>query len=234
MQAQGLKRDDEAWLNMPSLLMSAHELKAPLVLIRQLALQLEEGMDHQSVERIRLTSERSLRLVEALTRSARLEDSLFATEPVSVDVFYGEVVDELRPLAAALGQDIAIKLPRRALTVVANPILLRTIIFGLCDNALTHNRSDDSIVLTAKRQGGRIELGVRDFGQSTASLKQLSHQLGRTLSPLSGRPRSSGLGLMIAQRFAQQMEAELGLKRHRQAGATFSLAIPESKQLSLI
>ena len=220
--------------DMPSLLMAAHELKAPLVLIRQLALQLEEGSDPDAIERIRLTSERSLRLVESLTRSARLEDSLFATEPISVATLYDDVADELYPLAKALDQTIEIDLPRRPMSIVANPMLVRTILLGLCDNALTHNSLAGPVRLVARRRADKVELGVRDFGPTTDSLRQISRRLGEAVTPIDGRPRSSGLGLMIANQFARHMDAELVLTRHRSVGATFALAIPESKQLSLL
>lgn len=219
---------------VPSLLMAAHEIKAPLVLIRQLSLQLEEDIQSEHVERIKLTAERSLRLVESLTKVSRLEDGLFATEPIAIKVIYDEVAHELHPLARALGQDIVIDVPNRSLVAVANPMLLRSILLGLCDNALTHNQTSQPVILRAQRRGERIKLGVRDHGPATDSLKYIRRHLGKTMMPLSSRPRSSGLGLMIAGKFAKSMNAELSLVRHRQAGATFYLTIPESKQLSLV
>jgi K+-sensing histidine kinase KdpD len=71
-----------------SLVAAAHELKAPLALIRQLALLLQDeklssaANRQELAERIKLTSERSIRLVEALTRSTRLNDTEFMLEPV--------------------------------------------------------------------------------------------------------------------------------------------------------
>jgi light-regulated signal transduction histidine kinase (bacteriophytochrome) len=79
----------------PSLIVAAHELKAPLVLLRQLTFQFEEEnfrapnqklskKNSEITRRIRLTTERTLRLVDNLTKAARLEDALFELEPIQL------------------------------------------------------------------------------------------------------------------------------------------------------
>ena len=47
------------------------------------------------------------------------------------------------------------------------------------------------------------------------------------------RPESSGLGLFIAQNFANKMGGKIGLVRHRN-GNTFFVELNKSEQLSLI
>lgn len=219
---------------VPSVLAAAHELKSPLVLIRQLALQLEESPDSVSLERIKLTAERSLRLVESLTRSSRLADTLFECEPVSINALYTDVAHELTPLATALGQTINVRMPAKNLIVVGNQTLLHSVLLGLCDNALSHNDVTQPVVLSARRAGQSVSAEVRDYGPDSESLARLKRTIGKRPSPLSSRPRSSGLGLLIATQFAEYMQAELTLTRHRAGGATFGLRIPESGQLSLL
>ena len=70
------------WADSPSFVVAAHELKAPLALIRQLAIELEAG-EYTALERavlaqrITLTAERALRLTTDLTKARRLENALF-------------------------------------------------------------------------------------------------------------------------------------------------------------
>lgn len=45
------------------------------------------------------------------------------------------------------------------------------------------------------------------------------------------RPESSGLGIYVASQFAQAMDGEIGLIRHRD-GLTFYVELPLSRQLS--
>ena len=69
------------------ILVAAHELKAPLSLMRQLALSLElaPAKDQSRIKsQLVGVSERALRQVNDLTKIARLEEGLFVMEPVSV------------------------------------------------------------------------------------------------------------------------------------------------------
>ncbi len=222
------------WSDLPTVLAAAHEMKSPLVLIRQLALELEDMGENSTAERIRLTAERSLQLVEGLTRAARLDDAMFACEPIYLPSLYDEVAHEIEPLSRALGQSVRVVTPSNNMTAIGNHSLLRSVLIGLCDNALSHNQPDHPIVLSARSTGGRVVASVRDFGPNSLPLRHVRRNLGVTPLPISQRPRSSGLGLMIAERFARHMQAELHLRRHRDAGATFSIDLPASQQLSLL
>lgn len=220
------------WHDVPTILAAAHELKSPLVLIRQMTFQMDEY--DPIANRIRLTAERSLQLVEGLTRASRLEDTLFSSEPILLAAFYDEIAHEMSPLAQALDQSIEIHVPKSHLTVVGNRSLLRSVLLGLCDNALTHNDISKPIELRATRLNDRIMAGVRDYGPTTSQIRSIRQSVGKSPQPMSSRPRSSGLGLMIAQQFAQHMDAELLMRRHHSQGITLSLSLPASQQLSLL
>src|SRR5690349_1774689 len=93
--AQGGDKTTTLWDDIPTLLTAAHELKAPLVLIRQLSFELDREADPEIARQIRLTAERSLRLVESLTKVARLEDTLFPIEPLDIGDIYRGVAEEM-------------------------------------------------------------------------------------------------------------------------------------------
>lgn len=228
----GSLNDIVSWNDLPTLLAASHELKTPLVLIRQLSFQLEQN-DSLTAERIRLSAERSLNLVESLTRVARLQDTLFESEPILLSALYDEVADELSPLARALDQRIEVRLPQTPATVVGNRTLLRSVLLGLADNALTHNDKNQPVILSSHRASDRVWVNVRDHGPSTSQLASIRRSIGKTPQPMSSRPRSSGLGLLIAEQFAHHMDASLHIKRHRSRGVTFSLSLPASRQLTL-
>lgn len=222
------------WDHMPSLVAAAHELKSPLVLMRQLALEIEQAPTPQSAERLRLTAERSLRLVDSLTRSVRLGSGDVQSEPVNLNIFAEDVLHELEPLVRAMDQRIELVRPRRSLLAVADRELLRSLLIGLCDNALTHNRLDTPIIMKLSRQHDRIHSALRDHGPRSDQMRDIKRRLGRSPQLLSGRPRSSGLGLLIASQFASSMGGQIRLVRHRQSGMTALVELPESRQLALI
>lgn len=223
-----------------SLITAAHELKTPLVLMRQLSIQLAQTDDASKraaiVERIRLTAERSLRLTDNLTKSIRLADTLFELEPVQLNNICSDVVEEISPLTHALGQKITVGVMKKPLVVVANRDLLRSLLLGLIDNAAQYNNENQCIEITSRINRRSIAMSVRDHGPviDLGEFRRLQRSVGQELQPLSSRPLSSGLGLMIANRFTEAMNGKLSLARHRSGGMTFTIDLPACRQLSLI
>jgi signal transduction histidine kinase len=223
-----------------SLVAAAHELKAPLALIRQLSLGLETGeCDAASVaqlaRRITLTSERALRLTTDLTKSVRLEDSLFTIEPVNPVRLCEEVVQEIAPLYAARGRRIEVAPRQRPLLALANKDLLRRVLLGFADNALQYCDGDEPVLLRARQYSGRVRLSVRDFGPAVPVKlwQSLGASLGKSPQPIHNRPASSGLGMYIAGQFAEAMQGRVGATRHRD-GASFYIDLTPSTQLRLL
>ncbi len=210
---------------------AAHELKAPTALLRQLALELREtasnDTERQLIDQMVLTSERSLRLTSDLTKTVRLQEGLFELEPVNAQQLCEEVAHELTPLYKAHGRSISVRSRRQAPLVVANRDLLRRVLLGFGDNALHYSRDDASVMLGVERRDSFVQLGVRDQGPI------LPYRGINLESPPTGRPQSSGLGLMIARQFADVMQGNIGTRRHKD-GMTFYINMVMSEQLSLL
>lgn len=227
---------------LPPVVAAAHELKSPLVLVRQLSLMLQDetissGERQQILSQIRLTSERALRLTSDLTRAARLEDALFELEPINPWQLCDDIVRELRPLFAAHGRELIIRPRRHPLLLVANRDLLRRIVMNFSDNALHYSEAGAAVELQIQAlQAGRIiRVGVRDFGPALSSdmWRTLQQKLATAPQAVHARPQSSGLGLYIASMFAEAMQGSIGVTRHRD-GATFYVDLQASRQLSLL
>lgn len=221
---------------------AAHELKSPLVLIRQLALALEangmaENERRRILQQITLVSERALRLTADLSRSARLEDSLFELEPLNPQQICEEVAHELAPLYKARGRTIQVASRYRPILAVANHDLLRRIILNFADNALHYAGDETTVELNAstREYGAKIRLGVRDYGPEIPIniWQAIEANLGTNKQALRGRPQSSGLGLYVAGQFARAMQGKVGATRHRN-GTTFYVDVHASSQLRLL
>jgi signal transduction histidine kinase len=226
---------------MSFVLTAAHELKAPLALVRQLALTLEED-DYSQTERdrmlqqIALVSERALRLTTDLTRASRLEDSLFELEPLNPQQICEEVAHELTPLYKARGREIRVASRYRPMLAVANRDLLRRVVLNFGDNALHYSYDDQPVELRAvlRENGTMVRLGVRDYGPAIPSdaWQKLQASIGTGTQVLHARPQSSGLGLYVAGQFAQAMQGAIGATRHRD-GTTFYVDVTASRQMRL-
>jgi K+-sensing histidine kinase KdpD len=227
---------------LSSLVAAAHELKSPLALMRQLSLMIEAGdvsetEQKRMLQQITLTSERALRLTSDLTRSTRLDDALFRLEPINPQQLCEDIVHELTPLFIAHSRQVRLATRKHPLLLVANRDLLRRIIMNFSDNAL-HYAEPDSVVeiqIKAFNKGKTIRLGVRDFGPALSSdmWKSLQSKLSHAPQSVHARPQSSGLGLYIASQFADAMDGQIGVTRHRD-GATFYVDLHASRQLSLL
>jgi signal transduction histidine kinase len=228
--------------DVPALTAAAHELKAPLALVRQLALRLEDDSvsaieRSRLVEQITLTSERALRLTNDLTKSARLQDALFELEPINPEQICRDIVAELTPLFEAHGRELAVEHRSHPLLLVANRDLLRRILMNFSDNALHYSQPGTVVHLQiqAFKRSGVIRVGVRDFGPAISSdlWRNLQKKLSKAPQTIHARPQSSGLGLYIASQFADVMNGRIGATRHRD-GATFYVELQASQQLSLL
>ena len=133
------QKDSHLEDELPFLVTASHELKSPLALVRQLALSLEDNLDSadraEIVRQILLTSERALRLTTDLSRSARLQDSLFELEPLNPQAICEEVAHEMTPLYKARGRVIRVVSRYRPRLAVANRELLRRIMLNFAENA---------------------------------------------------------------------------------------------------
>lgn len=224
---------------MPSVVVAAHEMKSPLALIRQLALDLEASVQtaeqQQLSRRVRLMSEQTMQLVADITRAQRLEDSLFACEPINPRAVCEEVAHELSPLFREHRRQLAVQPRRHTPLVVANRDLLKRILVNFATNALHYSAENEPVALQTSMHAGKIRVAVRDRGPQIP--RAVWRSLAATQQPLpqpdSRRPQSSSLGLHLSKQFAEAMSGRVGLVRHAD-GASFFVELLPSTQLSLL
>lgn len=225
-------------MEVSGILVAAHELKAPLCLIRQLTLAL--GVTHDASSRQRLqnqlveVSERALRQVNDLAKIARLEDGLFTTEPVSVRGVCESVLHEMLPLFQFEKRTLTATYSNKVRLAATNRELLYSIIYNFCVNAVRYSDQESSSRLSVSDCQNHIRVSVRDFGPALPTKIWRDLQTGQLVQPtaIAMRPGSSGLGLYISTQFARHLHARLGAVRHRD-GTSFYIDLPISKQAAL-
>ncbi len=227
---------------LSSVVMAAHELKAPLSLIRQLSLGLEtnnikSSENQRIVEQIVLTSERALRLTSDLTKSIKLDNALFKLEPINAQRLCEDVVRDMTPLFKANDKEIKIEKKRRSMLLIANSDLLRRILMNFSDNALRYSEGKNvvEIKVGSISKGEIIRVGIRDYGPALSSraLKAIKNKDLISNAETASRPLSSGLGIYISGQFAEAMNGQIGAIRHRD-GTTFYVDLQASRQLRLL
>lgn len=219
-----------------NILLAAHELKAPLSVLRQLALSFE--FENSTNEHIRSemisVSERAIKQVNDLTKIARLEDGLFKTEPVSVRAVCDDVTRELNYLFRYNQRELYVKYKNRSRLVTANRELLYSVIYNFLLNAMHYSGKDTRSELTVNEYKGKIRVNIRDFGPALPMdvWRELRRGWINKPTSIAMRPGSSGLGLYIASKFSRYMNANVGAIRHRD-GTSFFVELPISTQARL-
>ncbi|MBR3172890.1 HAMP domain-containing histidine kinase [Candidatus Saccharibacteria bacterium] len=218
------------------ILVAAHELKAPLAVLRQLALSLpgmDVGGEHMRSEMVSV-SERAIKQVNDLSKMRRLEDGLFVMEPVAIRAVCDDVTRELTYLFNYNRRDLFIKYSNRSKLVTANRDLLHSVIYNFLLNAMHYSGEGTRAELIVRDAKNRVKVTVRDFGPALPMDVWREIKRGWIEKPTSiaMRPGSSGLGLYIASRFSRAMGAKVGATRHRD-GTSFYVELPVSRQASL-
>ncbi len=223
-------------MEVDGILVAAHELKAPLAVLRQLALSLD-GMDNKN-EHIRHemvnVSERAIRQVNDLAKIKRLDDRLFEMEPVAVRAVCDDVTRELSHLFDVSRRDLKIKYSNRSRLVVANRELLHSVIYNFLLNAMHYSDAETVSTLTVKDEKNAVRIDIRDFGPALPSdvWREMRRGFIKKPTSIAMRPGSSGLGLYIASKFSYYMNAKVGAVRHRD-GTSFYVELPISRQATL-
>ncbi|MBR2994599.1 HAMP domain-containing histidine kinase [Candidatus Saccharibacteria bacterium] len=218
------------------ILVVAHELKAPLAVLRQLAFSLDEmnAKDERTRSQMISVSERAMKQVNDLIKVRRLEDGLFEMEPIAIREVCDAVSRELQYLFRYNNRDLFIRYSNRARLVTANRDLLYSVIYNFLLNAMHYSGDETRAELIVKDCRNKVKVVVRDYGPTLPIDVWKEMKRGWVEKPLSiaMRPGSSGLGLFIASRFARYMNANVGAVRHRD-GTSFFVELPISKQASL-
>ena len=217
-------------------LVAAHELKAPLAVIRQLAFSLDglKPQDEQIRSELIQVSERAIKQVNDLAKVRRLEDGLFEMEPVSIRAVCDDASRELLRLYRSEHKGLSVRYSNRSRLVTANRELLYSVVYNFLLNAMHYSEDETSAELVVSDAKEKVRIAVRDYGPALPVSIWRRIKKGRLTEPTSiaMRPGSSGLGLYIASEFSHYMHGQMGAVRHRD-GTSIYVDLPISRQASL-
>jgi len=220
---------------------AAHDMKTPLTLISGIASVLQKNnltkdQQTQYLERIMVSSDRLLGLVEGLIGATKVHDlqSSLPLEPISVGNVIESVTHELEPYAKASGQRLEVRRTHKLPLVLSNRQALYRVLFNLLDNAIKYSEKGQKVVVRARNDRDKIRVSVRDFGIGVRKrdLERLLSNFGSITEPNPAHAGSSGLGLYIAQQLSRATGATLAVKTLGR-GSSFYVRLPVAKQLEM-
>lgn len=209
---------------------ASHELRAPLAVIRaeaDLALrkQRDAGDYRAAMETIAAESDRMETLIEDLLSAARAESGAIERKRLDLCAIVNRVADRLSSTGAAKGAAIIVSCPEGAVILAERHALERAIL-AIAHNAVKYAPENGRVILQVRRDGGTVELTVRDNGPGFTS-EALDHGLERFWRDDSGRPHGgTGLGLAIAKSSVQAFGGSIALENGPEGGAAVRLRFP--------
>lgn len=194
--AMRLERLSEARDSFLALL--SHDLRSPLAVVLGQVQLLEEGLIGAAqipkvAATVRRQSERMVQMVEELLDRYR-RDSAVAAVPESGDAtrIAADMVENLRPLAAARRQKLSFSAPEAA-PIDADIAGIREVLANLLENAVRYSPEGSTVAVEVQSADGRVHLTIRDQGPG-----------------FGGRPAEGGSGLSLGLRAAARIVADAG------------------------
>jgi len=211
---------------------AAHELRSPLT---ALSLQAERLADAQmsGLARERLTVlrqgiERGRSLLDQLLTLAKAQSATDVPKsPVSVQVIYRRVLEDLMPLAEVKHIDIGVEGTQDAEVLVSEMDMI-AVVKNLVDNAIRYTPQGGRVDLSVSVSEGKTVLRIQDSGPGIP-LAERDRVFDPFYRTLGSEQIGSGLGLSIVQTIANRIGADILLDfsdQEKQSGLSITVLFP--------
>lgn len=209
----------------------SHELKTPLHVIsgysELLANQMVPNEEvPQFAAKIHKESERLVKLVEAIINLSHLdEQEKLPQETVNLYDLTQKVLEGLQ--AKADKKHIQINFNGEEAILRGNPVLLNSLVYNLCDNALTYNHEKGQVNVTLKNSPDTITLEVSDTGLGIAEKdkKRIFERFYRVDKSRSKIVGGTGLGLSIVKSALDFHNGSIKVDSHLGQGTTMTVLL---------
>ena len=218
------------------LAMLAHELRNPLAPIRNATQILRLGTPKpDDLERARLIIEQQVRhlsrLIDDLLDVSRITRGKITLKRRPIDLIdtIDNAIVAIRPNFAGAGVELTAELPTGPLDIDADPTRIEQVLSNLLNNAAKFTPAGGHVRLSATRDGGWIEVRVRDdgIGIEPAMLSrvfELFCQADRSLDRSQG---GLGIGLTLVRRLIELHDGSVEARSEGPgSGSEFVLRIP--------
>jgi signal transduction histidine kinase len=210
--------------------LAAHEVRAPFAVMHGVITTLHSRADLPpdqvaSLQQALLEqSERTTRLIDQLLDLSRLDASSIPIERARFSP-RRRVEDVVEMVAGERTDEVVVEVPEE-LEVEADPAAFDRIVSNLVVNALRHGRAP--VMVAARQRDTHFRLTVEDRGRGVDAsfVPRLFDRFSR--SGRSESTKGSGLGLSIAQSYAQAHGGELVYSHAEPHGARFELVLPRT------
>lgn len=216
--------------------MVAHELRSPLVSIRQLNSVLLEGLagpldekQQDFVKRGMNKIDSLLDLINDLLDVAKIEAGKYVQHQVPTDI--GQIIDETVALMEPRAKELGISLTHsyhNLKQVQADPKNIEEIFNNLVSNAINYSPEGGRVNITAQSFGEYMAIKIEDTGVGIPpeELPKIFDKFYRVKHPKTRQVIGTGLGLAIVKGVVEAHHGAIDVESVIDKGTTFRILLP--------
>lgn len=216
--------------------MVAHELRSPLVSIRQFNTVMLEGLaGPMAKKQLEFTKKGTkkidtlLALINDLLDVAKIDAGKYVQHLVPTDV--GEIMDDIAALMKPRAESKGIALTcsyNNLVPIQADPKNIEEILNNLVTNAMNYSPEGGHVSVTAEARGEYVEIKVQDngIGISSEELPKVFDKFYRVKNPKTRDVTGTGLGLSIVKGIVEALNGTIGVESEVNNGTTFKILLP--------
>ncbi len=214
----------------------SHDIAGPLATLHATLRLLLERMEAGETEKCRAFLDKAesstagiLELTKKLLEWAKAQTHHFICRPEPVPL--AEVVAQeqaaLDALASAKDLTLRTKLSTEHIAYVDRDSIA-AVVRNLLTNAVKFSRKGETIEISGKRRGGRIDLIVCDHGVGISpDLRgNLFNEEKKTAQPGTMNEKGHGIGLMLCKALLERNAGHISVQSEPNAGSTFTVSLP--------
>jgi signal transduction histidine kinase len=216
--------------------MVAHELRSPLVSIRQIHSVLLEGLagpldkkQEDFVQRSINKIDSLVALINDLLDMARVEAGVAVQRRVSVDLrpIIEELVRLISPRAEEQGVEIHCSFENLKI-VQADPKNMEEVFNNLISNAINYSPDGGVVAISVRGLGEYLEIMVEDKGVGIPpeELPKIFDRFYRVKDPRTRKVMGTGLGLSIVKGIVEAHHGSIDVQSTVGKGTTFKILLP--------
>jgi len=235
--AKGLKRLQE--LKDEFVFVAAHELKAPVTVIKGYVSMIMEGdagpVNKQMKEflsNVNKANQNLVKLVQDLLQVARSEAGRIEikVKPVSITEELKNLVVEFKPVAAEKSITLHYEPDNNLPEVLADPDKLKEVTSNLMSNAIKYTLGSGTVTITQEEKEGMVITHVKDtgIGIPPEAQKKLFQKFYRVKAKGTEEVQGTGLGLWIIKQLIEKMNGKIWVESEEGKGSTFSFSLPKA------
>lgn len=207
----------------------SHELKTPLHVISGYSEMLVSGMVSSEdtphfAGKIYKESKRMVQLVEDIIKLSHLDEiDQVPMETLDVYAIAKNVLDSLSTKASQ--RQIRLQLTGQSTMMFGNPALIHSILYNICDNAITYNRDKGSVEVTITSNKKDVFLAIKDTGLGIPKEEQnrIFERFYRVDKSRSKKVGGTGLGLSIVKHALKLHNATIQVQSQENIGTQMLL-----------